>query len=191
MKINTKIFSIVFTALLALFGVLSTLFFSREIVLGLRSVSVLKQEAGKAEAVEMAIAKARNELEGTKEKRAVLDSLFIVEEETEQGIVPFLDVIEADLNLNNNSFKFISVEKDKKDSSIITFSGKSYGTFAESMRSLQILEREIYPIEITTAILTKDPTNIELGGEWSAAFQANILTIPGVIKSAPVEEVKK
>ena len=120
-----------------------------------------------------------------------MDSLFIVEEETEQGIVPFLDVIEADLNLNNGSFDFISVEKDKKDSSIITFSGKSYGTFAEALRSFQILEREIYPIEITKAILSKDVDNIQFGGAWTAAFQANILTIPGVIKPAPVEEVKK
>jgi len=191
MKSSSKIFSIVFTSLIAITGVLSTLFFGRQIIVGLKSVDVLKQEAGKAEAIEMAITKAKNELESTKEKRAVLDSLFIVEEETEQGIVPFLDVIEADLNLNNKTFNFISVEKDKKDSSVITFSGKSYGTFADAIQSFQILEREMYPIEITKAILSNDDSNVKLGGSWSSAFQANILAIPGVITTPPAEVVKE
>lgn len=192
MKSKSKIFSIIFTSVIAVLGVLSLVFFSRQIIVGLKSVEVLKQEAGKAEALELAINKAKLELESTKEKREVLDSLFIVEEETEQGIVPFLDVIEADLNINNNSFDFISVEKDKKDQSIITFSGKSYGNFLEALKSFQILEREVYPIEVTKAILGKDTKNIELGGAWTASFQANILTIPKIVKEVPVkEEVKK
>lgn len=182
---NKKFISIFLTSLIAIFGILSFLFFSKEIFLGLKKIETLRQDAGKLEALERAIVKAKSELENSKEERMILDSLFITQEETEQGIVPFLDGIESDLKNNNSNFQFISVDKDKKNSSIIIFSGTSRGSFAQAFRSFQILENEMYPIEITKAIFNKEESE-QTGVAWVASFQANISTIA----SAPKPEDK-
>lgn len=175
--IKNKSFKIIIASFFALFGFFAFIFFGRNILISLKTIKSLKQEAVRAEKIERAITKAKNELESSKKEREILDSLFIVNEETEQGIVPFLDGIELDLRKNNKTFEFISVERNKKDETSIVFSGKSFGTFSEGIRSLQIVERELYPIFINKVILSKNLDNLRYGGEWMTSFQANINTI--------------
>ncbi len=168
MKNSKKNILFIIAFLIAMLGVFSTIFFVREIILGIKSSYGLKREVGMSEVVDLLIDNARDDLSESKESIDTLGELFVSKETLEDKLAK----IESDLNSVRDTFEFVPMENESPEK--IVFSGKSTGKFFEVTRQLQIIENSVYPIEISKVSLTK--TNSGSPDSWVLFFEAEFLT---------------
>ncbi len=80
MKNSKKNILFIIAFLIAMLGVFSTIFFVREIILGIKSSYGLKREVGMSEVVDLLIDNARDDLSESKESIDTLGELFVSKE---------------------------------------------------------------------------------------------------------------